>query len=370
MVILFDSVLASFGCHHTVFDLQNSKRIYINGNEAKFPATFYKDILSIRITEIFEVLLSIKTWPNTTVLHFPAYKIWLAGYLCDIGLGHLAAQYCESIATSVKSTQKNTPFMHQKFLYTLKELEDRLRVSSSDNGSEKKKAESSSWFGQLKTNFTGQALGKGLETFMAAAVGVDDSSVKSMDSRTSSLYPVHGSDRFEGSNTPISGHIPHLNSMSPLTPGTNNAPPVTHQPYPSVGVKQNQAMNLASVHLRRISETTASDFSSSQFTSNYPMNTQAPFTAFPNAANFSTLKTGNYADNSPGFVQNHNSNALNPVPDIASVSNPMDDLGFGNNSLTVKPAQKSGTPGSEAAQTIEKKPEPVSTAPAEEGFII
>ena len=368
MVILFDSVLASFGCHHTVFDLQNSKRIYINGNEARFPATFYKDILSIRITEIFEVLLSLKTWPNTTVLHFPAYKIWLAGYLCDIGLGHQAAQYCESIATSVKSTQKNTPFMHQRFLYTLKELEDRLRVSSSDNGSEKKKAESSSWFGQLKTNFTGQALGKGLETFMAAAVGVDDSSVQSMESRTSSLYPVPGSDRFEGSNTPISGHIPHMNTMSPITPGTSHAPPLTHQPYPNAGVKQNQEKYPA--HLPRISETTASDFSSSQFTSNRPMNTQAPFPPFPNTADFSTLKSGNYGGNSPGFIQNHNSNALNPVPDLTSVSNPMDDLGFGNNSLTVKPAQKSGTSGSEAAQTIEKKPEPVSSAPAEEGFII
>ena len=349
MVLEFNfSILASLGCNHTVFDLQDTKRILLNGTEAQHPMSFYKDPLAIRITEIFEVLLSSKTWPNTSVLHFPAYKIWFIGYLADIGLGDLAIKYCDSISSSVRATQKNTPFMHQTFLYTLRELNDRLQVSGSGPNGDGKKTESGSWFGQigkLKNNFTGEAIGKGFENFMAAAVGVDDKSVVSVESQTSSLYPLPGTNVDNGIATPLNGNFSMQGTHSPMTPNHNM--PATNYNQPMQNLKQNVPKpNVASLQMPRISETTPlvinqnMHYNQSSF---MPGNNQNNMSALV-SADFGTPFSGNYANQSPATQSNFANSALqHPQPSVdyvapsANQDSGMDDLGFGNSSLKPKP---------------------------------
>ncbi|KAI8905145.1 Sec23-binding domain of Sec16-domain-containing protein [Gorgonomyces haynaldii] len=125
----------------------------------------------IHINEIFEL---VQVHLNVNLTHLPSlqpYKFWYCLYLSDLGLIDLSLEYLESIAKSKQLHQMMGVF------------QDRISIMFKKTS----KQESQGFF----SNFTGAALGRGLESLMNSAVGVEE---KKPSDSPSSLYPVPRSD--------------------------------------------------------------------------------------------------------------------------------------------------------------------------------
>lgn len=138
------------------------------------------DINSIRLTEIFEYsLISASGKSQISPLpHFQAYKLWYATYLADMGMVSHASAYVSSILAVTKALAEPCPYIHGIFGLLLKELGDRLEVMYGADCSVSNESSNSGWLGKISENFTGAALGRGLEHLMNSAVGVPSSQPK------------------------------------------------------------------------------------------------------------------------------------------------------------------------------------------------
>jgi Sec23-binding domain of Sec16 len=198
-------------------------------------STFPINLNAIRLTEILEYSLitaSGKTQASP-LPQFQAYKLWYAAYLADIGMISQASAYVSSISAVTKEFPQPCPYIHGIFGLLLKELGDRLEVMYGADLSEPNDSSSGGWLGKISENFTGAALGRGLEHLMNSAVGVP-SSKPALDSSVASANDLmHEShmkaesfqkEGYSGDNyLSVNNHI-HQQPITPYTPGNSHVP--------------------------------------------------------------------------------------------------------------------------------------------------
>ncbi|KAJ5936124.1 hypothetical protein N7454_005422 [Penicillium verhagenii] len=73
--------------------------------------------------------------PVATLPHLLAFKLMHAKYLADRGRKTDAQNYCDALATSLKSTTRPSPYHHQHLFTEIDELSARLRQAASDGTS-------------------------------------------------------------------------------------------------------------------------------------------------------------------------------------------------------------------------------------------
>ena len=171
----------------------------LGGNSVIHPYTFFKGAYPIRITEIYEVsMMSFqKKWAVSPMPQFQAFKIWYATYLIDLGCPGAATKYLDSVSKLAKAFPNDSYFIHGIFGEKLIQCTDRLTVCFPKLAAENLKTETNNtgWLNKISSNFTGAALGRGLESLMNSAVGVDNdhSQTKKPSSPLTPLFPVPGS---------------------------------------------------------------------------------------------------------------------------------------------------------------------------------
>jgi hypothetical protein len=114
-----------------------SNIVLLGSNIHKEPLTH--DLEPILLSEVYEYGLSLHTSSVTanSVPHLAAYKLQHAIVLAEYGYRESAIQYCDSIASSITSQTRRSPYHHTLLISLLEDLNKRLKQSPKD--------ESSSW---------------------------------------------------------------------------------------------------------------------------------------------------------------------------------------------------------------------------------
>lgn len=138
---------------------------------------------AIHLTEIFEAIQVLNTGSSGMLLHFQQYKFNEAIVLADLGEVAQALKYIDALLDQVR----HFPITPRSFIQELNMVKDRINVTFNL----KAQQQNESWFSQLGNNFTGAALGRGIETLMNTAVGVERK-VKAASplQSESSLFPL------------------------------------------------------------------------------------------------------------------------------------------------------------------------------------
>ncbi|KAI8924152.1 Sec23-binding domain of Sec16-domain-containing protein [Entophlyctis helioformis] len=147
----------------------------VGANHIRQPSTFFRDPVMLYLTEAVEYACTL-TGSGGVANGFPhlqAFKFWYATYLSDLGYTELATKYVESIINFIKD-HKGSPYLHQTLGEKLRQFADQLAVST--EGSQSKDSSGSarsgagSWLSKLSSNFTGAAIGRGIEQLMNNAI--------------------------------------------------------------------------------------------------------------------------------------------------------------------------------------------------------
>ncbi|KAJ5100505.1 hypothetical protein N7456_006557 [Penicillium angulare] len=109
--------------------------VLLGADHQRLPCTLL-DEDAILLTEIYEFATSVlANSPTANLPHLLAFKLLHAKYLADRGRKTEAQNYCDSLATSLKSTTRPSPYHHQYLFAEIDELSARLRQTASDGNS-------------------------------------------------------------------------------------------------------------------------------------------------------------------------------------------------------------------------------------------
>jgi len=94
------------------------------------------DTDAILLTEVYEFALSLApAAPTFFPPHLQAHKLQHAYLLTELGLRSEAQQYCDSIASALKSSTRGSPYYHPLFVNAIDDLSKRLSQSPQTSGS-------------------------------------------------------------------------------------------------------------------------------------------------------------------------------------------------------------------------------------------
>ncbi|KAJ3300223.1 hypothetical protein HK104_003137 [Borealophlyctis nickersoniae] len=133
----FCYVLAPNPATFSGVDTPQVRTVLIGVNHMAHPNTFYRSPRAIQATEIFEYGQTLVSGIGLSncLPHFQAYKLVYAWYLADLGYTDIATKYCVSIEQFVQTYVKGSPYFHRVFGESLKELAERLVISTNKAGS-------------------------------------------------------------------------------------------------------------------------------------------------------------------------------------------------------------------------------------------
>jgi hypothetical protein len=350
----------------SALDVAPSRRVLINSYQHRYPDTFHKNLLSIRLTELYESLFIGGNTIKTPYPHFQVYKLWLISYFLDLGQFNLALKYLQNIYFVIKGCEPKAPFLSPLFLQRLQEYSDRLTVCCSDlNHSNDKKDHSSTggWLGKISSNLTGAALGRGLEQLMNSAVGVEENSFVSTNPKRKTLFPLPGDEvdrvaspalsmaKVSSGGNPTELFIPPSNSSayapSEASIGYQAPPPVPLKTSPN----PSRLGPYQPPHVPAFNGGSSISYPASYENIHDSLNTYStPNLLVPNTlpqpANPAQNVTGNWQPQVPPnkssilhdppvsqtLIHPVNNDGI-PQPDHQSVQSYDEDLGFGNSSL-------------------------------------
>ena len=207
----------------------------LGADVAKDPSN---DLDAVLLTEVYEFGLSLRASAGTPAIpHLQAYKLHHAQALADGGYRNEANQYCDSIATSIKSMTRSSPYYHPALIDRLEEL--MLRLSQTPK-------EGSSW---ISKPTVGKVSGSMWAKFNSFVSGDDDNASNGSAQPDQDVGPFA---RVSGGTPTISRNASHgdLSSFTPMSapptapvnssryapayPGSaDTAKPLQPSPYPS-----------------------------------------------------------------------------------------------------------------------------------------
>lgn len=154
-------------------------------------------------------------------------KLWYAKYLADFGLYQLSGKYVDILHGLIKS---DSDLLSGEFVKAFQEFKDRMNVifkKAPINA-----AGQSGWLTQIGSNFTGAAFGRGIESLMNSAVGVEEQPAEIAGVKSPpSLYPVPSSEPHIETSPLVGVEVDSYNPTSYNIDGSANAQVSVHDAY-------------------------------------------------------------------------------------------------------------------------------------------
>ncbi|KAH8682816.1 Sec23-binding domain of Sec16-domain-containing protein [Tricladium varicosporioides] len=153
-----------FARHLSIFggvDDPTASIVLVGSDHLRQPYEFDREMEPILLSEVFEYGMSISNVSNIPVSspHLAIYKLQHATILAEFGYREKALQYCESIASSITSQTRRSPYHHSLLVAELDDLSKRLKQSP--------KAETSSWVSKPSIDKIGNSVWDKLSKFVA-----------------------------------------------------------------------------------------------------------------------------------------------------------------------------------------------------------
>jgi COPII coat assembly protein SEC16 len=135
--------------------------VLVGSDHLRQPYEFDKEMEPILLSEVFEYGMSLSSASNVPVSspHLSIYKMQHATLLAEYGYREKALQYCESIAASITSQTRRSPYHHALLVSALDDLSKRLKQSPRE--------ESSSWISKPSIDKVSGSLGSLFSKFVA-----------------------------------------------------------------------------------------------------------------------------------------------------------------------------------------------------------
>ncbi|KAF4627741.1 hypothetical protein G7Y89_g10412 [Cudoniella acicularis] len=143
--------------------------VLVGSDHLRQPYEFDREMEPILLSEVFEYGMSLSNTSNIPVSspHLAIYKLQHATILAEFGYREKALQYCESIASSITSQTRRSPYHHSLLISALDDLSKRLKQSP--------KAETSSWVSKPSIDKIGTSVWDKLSKFVAGDENDDPS---------------------------------------------------------------------------------------------------------------------------------------------------------------------------------------------------
>lgn len=171
--------------------------VLVGSDHLRQPYEFDKEMEPILLSEVFEYGTSLSAISNvsTSSPHLSIYKLQHAMLLAEYGYREKALQYCDSIAGSITSQTRRSPYHHALLISALEDLSKRLKQSPRE--------ETSSWISKPSIDKVSGSLGSLFNKFVAG--GDEDGQAPGS---------AHGSATESGPFARIAGGTPTI-SRSP-----------------------------------------------------------------------------------------------------------------------------------------------------------
>lgn len=127
---LFARSLSIFGG----IDDPQASIVLVGSDQLRQPFDFDRELEPILLSEVFEYGATLSSNSNVAISspHLAVYKLQHAKILAEYGFIDKALQYCESIAASVTSQTRRSPYHHSLLVSELEDLSKRLKHSPKD----------------------------------------------------------------------------------------------------------------------------------------------------------------------------------------------------------------------------------------------
>ncbi|ESZ91460.1 hypothetical protein SBOR_8155 [Sclerotinia borealis F-4128] len=115
-----------------------SNMILVGSDHLRQPFDFDRELEPVLLSEVYEYGLSLSNTSSilTSNPHLAVYKLHHATILAEYGHRQKALEYCESIASTITSQTRRSPYHHAQLVSALDDLSKRLKSSPKDeNGS-------------------------------------------------------------------------------------------------------------------------------------------------------------------------------------------------------------------------------------------
>lgn len=138
-----------------------SNIVLVGSDHLRQPYEFDKEMEPILLSEVFEYGMSLSSTASVAVSypHLSIYKVQHATILAEYGYRENALQYCESVASSITSQTRRSPYHHGLLISALDDLSKRLKQSP--------KSEASSWLSKPSIDKVSGSVWDKLSKFVA-----------------------------------------------------------------------------------------------------------------------------------------------------------------------------------------------------------
>ncbi|TVY40296.1 COPII coat assembly protein [Lachnellula subtilissima] len=135
--------------------------VLVGSDHLKQPYEFDKEMEPILLSEVFEYGMSLSSVSNVAASspHLSIYKMQHATLLAEYGYREKALQYCESIAASITSQTRRSPYHHTLLVSALDDLSKRLKQSPRE--------ETTGWISKPSIDKVSGSLGSLFNKFVA-----------------------------------------------------------------------------------------------------------------------------------------------------------------------------------------------------------
>lgn len=119
-------------------DDPSTNMVLVGSDHLRQPFDFDRELEPVLLSEVYEYGLSLSNTSSivTSSPHLAVYKLHHAAVLAEYGHRQKALEYCESIASTITSQTRRSPYHHAQLVSSLDDLSKRLKSSPKDeNGS-------------------------------------------------------------------------------------------------------------------------------------------------------------------------------------------------------------------------------------------
>ncbi|TGO90233.1 hypothetical protein BPOR_0073g00080 [Botrytis porri] len=119
-------------------DDPSTNMVLIGSDHLRQPFDFDREVEPVLLSEVYEYGLSLSNTSSIVTFspHLAVYKLHHAAVLAEYGHRQKALEYCESIALTITSQTRRSPYHHGQLVSSLDDLSNRLKSSPKDeNGS-------------------------------------------------------------------------------------------------------------------------------------------------------------------------------------------------------------------------------------------
>ncbi|CAD6448426.1 4fe22f9b-fd39-4241-ac7d-d91f06e0265e [Sclerotinia trifoliorum] len=226
-------------------DDPSTNMVLIGSDHLRQPFDFDRELEPVLLSEVYEYGLSLSNVSSivTSNPHLAVYKLHHAAVLAEYGHRQKALEYCESIASTITSQTRRSPYHHAQLVSSLDDLSKRLKSSPKDeNGSWISKPSIDKVSGSVWATFNKFVAGDEQDTTDAMSNAESSADVGPFAriaggtptiSRSPSVADIYGSSYNGGGALGINGILspaPQTKASSRYAPGSTYTPQGSYEP--------------------------------------------------------------------------------------------------------------------------------------------